>query len=414
MKWLLAFLFCTLLQVGHAQTLAYWQEKQQSADNLFSSGQFNSALEMYRNVAEETASVYSQFRVAWIYEQGLGVERNCKEAARWYTLAANSGNEVAQNNLSVLYRNGCPDLPINTHLATQYLEMSAKAGNSRAQANLSMQYATGDSVSKNPYLAYDLAQRSAKQNDIYGIVLLARFYMDGIGVPPSDEKAYALLSSAATMEASEQDKITKQQAQYLMGEFLFEGKGVPKNLISAYQWFLLSGSGPDKEMSDAARKHVSDLDSVLSDLDRQQASNKASALGDRQTAATQDDLLVSLKQALTERKEQDAVRLARMLAEQESADGQMVLGSMYRDGYASIEQDLDESYILFKRACKSGNWEACGFQVDILAKMKRTDEAKMLLINIAQSAPNSDEMQLFLGQLNFILGDTAKSEQIAR
>lgn len=414
MKKLIVFLLCTFLQVGHGESSYYWQQKQESADKLFASGQFSGALDTYKHVAEETASRYSQFRVAWIYEKGLGVERSCKEAARWYTLAANSGDQAAQNNLFVLYRNGCPDLTPNKGLALQYLEMAVKSGNSRAQANLGRLYADGDSVSNNPYLAYDLAQRSAEKSDIAGIVLLARLYASGIGVPSNNEKAYALLTSAATMNVDDSDRRTKQEAQYLLGEFFAEGQGVPKNLATAYQWLLLARSGPDNDISQVAKKRLGELEAVLPDDSRQQAANKISAMDAKSQEATQADVTASLRQALAERRVPDAIRLARLLAEQESVTGETVLGQMFRDGYGSIAQDLDEAYVLFKRACKSGNWEACAYQVDVLVKMKRSDDAKALLQSIAPATPKADESQLLLAQLYFDSGSATRAEEILR
>ena len=48
----------------------------------------------------------SQFNVALMYEQGLGVSKNEKEALFWYGKSATKGNSGAQFNLGVLYENG--------------------------------------------------------------------------------------------------------------------------------------------------------------------------------------------------------------------------------------------------------------------------------------------------------------------
>ena len=47
-----------------------------------------------------------QFNVALMYEKGLGVTKDEKEAVVWYRKSANQGSSNAQFNLGVLYENG--------------------------------------------------------------------------------------------------------------------------------------------------------------------------------------------------------------------------------------------------------------------------------------------------------------------
>ena len=48
----------------------------------------------------------SQFNVALMYEQGIGVGKDEKEAVVWYGKSAAQGNAAAQFNLGVMYENG--------------------------------------------------------------------------------------------------------------------------------------------------------------------------------------------------------------------------------------------------------------------------------------------------------------------
>jgi TPR repeat protein len=48
----------------------------------------------------------SQFNVALMYEQGIGIGKDEKEAVSWYGKAAEQGHAAAQYNLAVLYENG--------------------------------------------------------------------------------------------------------------------------------------------------------------------------------------------------------------------------------------------------------------------------------------------------------------------
>ncbi|WP_423929269.1 tetratricopeptide repeat protein, partial [Dokdonella sp.] len=47
-----------------------------------------------------------QFNLGLMYEQGMGIAKNEKEAAYWYQKAGELGNANAQFNLGVLYENG--------------------------------------------------------------------------------------------------------------------------------------------------------------------------------------------------------------------------------------------------------------------------------------------------------------------
>ena len=44
--------------------------------------------------------------IGYMYDFGKGVEVNYEEAAKWYLMAANKGEGIAQNNLALLYENG--------------------------------------------------------------------------------------------------------------------------------------------------------------------------------------------------------------------------------------------------------------------------------------------------------------------
>ncbi len=410
----LLLLFLTFPMHPKAQDLRYWGIQQQKADDLYKQGNYANALKTYIRVAEATASTYSQVKIAWIYHNGLGVKRSCKEAVRWYTHAANSKDQTAQNNLYVLYTNGCPDLSKNELLGVKYLKMSAESGNSRAQTNLASLYAVGDKVQKNPYQAYDLAQRSAKQNDIAGILQLSKYYTEGIGVPKNLNKAYSLLSNAARMEVKEWDKINKQEAQLLLGGVLFEGRGVPKDINEAYQWFLLASGGQNQEISKTANQYLDKSREYLSKEEIELSTKKASSVTKTQTLASDEDLVTALYQAIHNDRKESAIRLAKTLSNQGNSTGELILGLMHRDGYSNIPQDIDEGYVLFKRSCKSGEWEACAYQVDSLIKLKRIDAANQLLNNISSKVPKEDKMQIMLAQLYFDLNSKVKSESIVR
>ena len=48
---------------------------------------------------------YAQFNLGWIYEYGLGIEKNLKEAIRLYHLSTEQGNSTSQLYLNRLSNN---------------------------------------------------------------------------------------------------------------------------------------------------------------------------------------------------------------------------------------------------------------------------------------------------------------------
>lgn len=92
--------------------------------------------------------VNSQFNLALMYENGIGVKKNEKEALAWYTKASTAGNSAAQYNLGVLYENG-RGTPVNFANANKWYRKAAVQNDGLAIGNLGMLYIRGDGVKIN-------------------------------------------------------------------------------------------------------------------------------------------------------------------------------------------------------------------------------------------------------------------------
>ena len=75
-------------------------------------------------------SVHAMNNLGAAYESGLGVERDFKEAARWYRAAAERGDALAQANLGQLYFDG-RGVPFDLEQAYKWFKLSANQGNTR-------------------------------------------------------------------------------------------------------------------------------------------------------------------------------------------------------------------------------------------------------------------------------------------
>ncbi len=102
----------------------------------------------------------SQFNVALMYEQGIGVGKDEKEAIVWYGKAASQGNAAAQFNLGVLYENG-RGTKIDFAKANEWYRKASVQGDALAVGNLGMLYVRGQGVKENKVAGVALLLMSA-------------------------------------------------------------------------------------------------------------------------------------------------------------------------------------------------------------------------------------------------------------
>lgn len=117
------------------------------------------AVKEFRSGAE-TNDANCQYNLALMYEQGIGVAKDEKEAVAWYRKAAEQGNANAQFNLGVLYENG-RGTTVDFAQANQWYRRAAVQGDALAIGNLGMLYLRGDGVKVDKVAGVALLLRSA-------------------------------------------------------------------------------------------------------------------------------------------------------------------------------------------------------------------------------------------------------------
>ena len=108
----------------------------------------------------EKGNAKSQYKVAEMYENGRGTDRDTKEAFAWYSKSAKQNYTKAQYKLGYLYFKG---IGVKQDRSKSYalLQKPAEKGNVRAQYYLGRLYAAGQGVEKNPELALIWYSRSS-------------------------------------------------------------------------------------------------------------------------------------------------------------------------------------------------------------------------------------------------------------
>jgi TPR repeat protein len=105
------------------------------------------AVKEFRAAAEQ-GDANSQFNLGLMYEKGIGVSVDEKQAIAWYRKSAEQGNSNAQFNLAVLYENG-RGTAVDFAQANLWYRKASVQGDGLAVGNLGMLYLRGQGVSVN-------------------------------------------------------------------------------------------------------------------------------------------------------------------------------------------------------------------------------------------------------------------------
>ncbi len=138
----------------------------------------------------------AQHNLATMYATGSGVERDFKEALRWYQMAAEQGIAESQFSLGLVYLKG-NGINQNFKEAAKWYQMAAEQELARAQHGLAEMYNEGKGVSYNPEMARRLTFASAQQGFAIAQANLGMNFTKGQEkVPLDDEEAYYWYSLA--------------------------------------------------------------------------------------------------------------------------------------------------------------------------------------------------------------------------
>ncbi|MEO5917288.1 MAG: tetratricopeptide repeat protein [Luteolibacter sp.] len=125
----------------------------------YEAGNLPLAAKEFRAAAEK-GDADCQFNLALMYEQGMAVTKDEKEAVVWYRKSAEQGNANAQFNLGVLYEHG-RGCAVDFAQANQWYRKASVQGDALAIGNLGMLYLRGDGVKANTIAGLALLLRSA-------------------------------------------------------------------------------------------------------------------------------------------------------------------------------------------------------------------------------------------------------------
>jgi uncharacterized protein len=111
-------------------------------------------------VAAKEGHADSQFNLALMYERGIGIGKDEREAVVWYGKAASQGNAAAQFNLGVLCENG-RGTDVDFARANEWYRRASAQGDALAIGNLGMLYVRGQGVEEDKIAGVALLLLSA-------------------------------------------------------------------------------------------------------------------------------------------------------------------------------------------------------------------------------------------------------------
>jgi TPR repeat protein len=176
--------------------------------------------------------------VGYVYEHGIGVEKNTAEAIRWYEKGVEKNDIWSANNLGLAYLNG-EGVEKNLDKARELFLNAAAQNNSASLQSLGYIYHNGIGVPKDDTIAAGWYEKAMQQENYKAQTMLAFFNYYGTGVEKNQAKARQLLK----LPAQRKDP----KAQYLLGYMEIYGQGGPRDIPSGTDWLRLAAEGGETD-----------------------------------------------------------------------------------------------------------------------------------------------------------------------
>lgn len=344
----------------------------------FEEKDYAASLQWYRR-ASEKGDGEGQMRLAYHYENGLGLARDYAEAAKLYRLAARGGHGSAQARLGFLHLKGL-GVPQNDAEAARWIRKAAENCVAWAQETYGSFCYEGTGVRKDYAEAARWFRRAAASGSADAMNDLAAMYNEGHGVKASRFETLGWLGMAAAHGSPE--------AMNSLGKMSLSGLGVPRDSTAAFQWFSAAaergdldaavhladlydrGVGVSKDLAEAARWYLKAAEGGRVEAQYQLGVmflhgegvqlDASAALGWLEKAARQghvgsQERLAAMYLLGSGVKEDPAKALEwnRKAAENGSADSQHLLALAYLKG-EGVPRDYAQAAFWFRKAAESG------------------------------------------------------------
>ena len=276
LKW-----FFIAAEAGHKQAQLFTKElrpnittKQvQAAQNLAT--YFNDAVMLYKASIVKKKPEW-QYKLGYLFEEGLGVDKDHAEAIHWYKLAHDQKHIPAHVALGKLYFAGL-GVERDAIRAVELFTMSSDNGNPDGHYYLGYAYETASGVTQNLEEAYELYLLAAEQDHELALLRLGLMFRNGINikskmteVAQESQKKYGITSKYDEVIEKKKEWYSQDyekalgyfkrsadkgnpEAQCNLGLFYAQALGVTQDFDLAIKYFRQAASqGHAESMSNLA------------------------------------------------------------------------------------------------------------------------------------------------------------------
>lgn len=171
-------------------------------------------------LSADNGNPVSEARVAYCYQNGIGVRKDNEIAVNWFLRAANKNYPPAQVALGNCYSVGS-GVPSDLEIAYSWYEKAARLGNPSGLYNAGVCHLRGIGTKINVERGLDYYQRSAEQGYAQALYVLGYMYEVGEDVKQDISKAIINYQKAAVQNHS--------GALYELGRIYLDGKFMKVN-----------------------------------------------------------------------------------------------------------------------------------------------------------------------------------------
>jgi len=207
--------------------------KLKKAQKFLAAGDFTTAFQAYRQLAEEDDIPLAQFTLGLFYDNGWGRAVDRKAACRWYEKAAAGDVPAAAHFAAECLEQGT-HRPADLSAAADLYQKAVNLGHTASLCSLGKLYISGAGVPKDPAKGLELCAQAAGQGLTTAQIQMGRFFLEGDPGIRDYTQAISWFQQAA--------QSTDPQAQYYLGIMARDGLGQTKDRQAALSW-LESAAG---------------------------------------------------------------------------------------------------------------------------------------------------------------------------
>lgn len=195
---------------------------------------------LWLRAAAESGSASAMSHLAWLYQEGIGVERDGERALHWYARAVRAGEIRHSLTLGWAYLRGELVAPDRDRAEMWFREgIAADFHPARiALASLLIADATGGRAPERALEAEGLLKQALDHETELASYFLARLYLEGIGQVHHDPARGARFTRMGAERGN-------ARMQAWLARIYADGEGVEQDLAEAVKWSSLAAAAGD-------------------------------------------------------------------------------------------------------------------------------------------------------------------------